>query len=207
VNQPIEGSPAWVRSDRYRIDAKPESPQIQEMMRGPMMQTLLEDRFKLKIRRVARDVPVYALVVAKGGPKLQPTKGCVALDFTNGPPPPPEPGQNTCGPFAPDTNGGIVTYGQTLAGLCAQFSVALDRAVVDRTGIAGQFDIHLDLTDAELFPFDSRGATAADGAATAPPDSLTAFMAAVQKLGLRIEPAKAPADFLVIDHIERPSEN
>jgi bla regulator protein blaR1 len=207
VNQPIEGGPAWVRSDRYRIDAKPESPQIQEMMRGPMMQTLLEERFKLKIRREPRDVPVYALVVGKGGPKLQPSHGCVPLDFTNGPPPPPGPGEHTCGPFGPDANGGIVTYGQTLAGLCAQFSVALDRDVVDRTGIAGLFDMHLDLTDAELFPFDARGATATDGAASAPPDSLTAFMAAVQKLGLKIEPAKAAADFLVIEHIERPSEN
>jgi uncharacterized protein (TIGR03435 family) len=209
MNQSIEGGPGWVTSDRYRIDAKPESPQTPEMMRGPMLQTLLEDRFKLKVRRETRDVPIYALVVAKGGPKLQPTKGCTPLDFTNGMPPRPAPGQPPpCGLFGPDTNGGMVTFGQTLAGVCIQFSVALDRNVVDRTGIVGEFDMHLDLSWDELFPSDRpNGVPGSDAAAPGPRDPLSAFTAAVQKLGLRLEPSKAPSEFLVIDHVERPSEN
>jgi uncharacterized protein (TIGR03435 family) len=168
-----------------------------------MLQALLEERFKLKLRHDTRDIPVYAMVVAKGGPKLQPTKGCTALDFSNGPPPPPAPGEHVCGPFGPSKDGGIATYGQTLAGLCMQFSVALDRDVVDRTGIAGQFDMNLEMSMDDLFPPDRRD----DAAAPVPSDPLSAFTTAVQKLGLRIEPAKAPAGFIVVEHIERPSEN
>jgi uncharacterized protein (TIGR03435 family) len=207
MNQPIEGIPGWATSELYTIDAKPESPQTMEMLRGPMLQTLLEDRFKLKLRRDTRDVPVYAMVVAKGGAKLQPTKGCTTPDFTNGPPPPPAPGEHVCGPFGPAADGGIVTYGQTLAGLCMQFSVALDRDVVDRTGITGQFDMHLEILEGELFPFDRRNASATDAAAPVPSDPLIAFRAAIQKLGLRLEESKAPAGFIVVEHVERPSEN
>jgi uncharacterized protein (TIGR03435 family) len=73
-DQPIEGDPSWVRSETFTIDAKPESPQTMEMMRGPMLQALLEDGFNLKIHRGTRQVPIYALVVAKGGPKLDAAK-------------------------------------------------------------------------------------------------------------------------------------
>jgi uncharacterized protein (TIGR03435 family) len=72
--QPIDGGPAWVKSDRYTIDAKPETPQTVAMMRGPMLQALLEDRFQLRIRHDIKDVPVYALGVAKGGPSLKPRR-------------------------------------------------------------------------------------------------------------------------------------
>ena len=89
---PIEGGPSWVDSDRYQITAKAEGTPGQEMMRGPMLQALLQDRFKLKIRRESREVPVYNLTVAKNGPKLQPSAAgsCVALeafDFTKEPAP------------------------------------------------------------------------------------------------------------------------
>ena len=81
--QPIKGSPAWVNSERYTIDAKGEGPARQEMMRGPMMQALLHDRFKLRVHRESREIPVYNLTVAKGGPKLQPYRdgSCVPLDL------------------------------------------------------------------------------------------------------------------------------
>lgn len=210
MNQPISGEPAWANSDRYTIDAKPESPQTAGMMRGPMLQALLEDRFGLKIHRDLRDVPIYALVVGKGGPKLAPTRkdSCTSLDFTKDPTPWPRPVEpRPCGFFRPDRSGGTETLGQTLAGLCRQFSVALDRDAVDRTGIAGTFDIHLELSEDDLFPF-ARPESAGDPAALAlPADPLTAIMAAVQKLGLKLESAKAPAEFLVIDHVERPSPN
>jgi uncharacterized protein (TIGR03435 family) len=211
-NQPIDGSPAWIKSDRYTIDAKPETPETVAMMQGPMLQALLEDRFKLKIHRDIREVPVYALVVGRGGPKLEAAEkeNCTAMDFTNGPPPPPGPGQPPpCGAFWSDKSGGMETFGQTMAGLGMQFSVALDRDVVDRTGIAGTFDLHLDLTSADLFPFreDITRGVGDPASATAPADPLGAVMRAVQELGLRLEPAKAPGEFLVIDHVERPSEN
>jgi uncharacterized protein (TIGR03435 family) len=68
----IEGGPAWINSDRYEINAKAEGDASPEMMMGPMMQGLLEDRFKLKVHRESREVQVYALTVAKGGLKLKP---------------------------------------------------------------------------------------------------------------------------------------
>jgi bla regulator protein blaR1 len=210
VNQPIAGEPAWATSERYTIDAKPESAQTDSMMRGPMLQTVLEDRFQLKFHRDLREVPVYALVVGKGGPKLQASKkdSCTEIDFTSDLPPAPRPDQPPlCGPFRRDKNGGTETFGQTLTGLCMQFSVAVDRDVVDRTGLAGKFDIHLDLSFDELFPFARRDSAGDPAAAAAPSDPLTAIIAAVQKLGLKLEPAKATGEFLVIDHVERPSEN
>jgi uncharacterized protein (TIGR03435 family) len=211
-NQPLDGSPAWMKADRYTIDAKPATPQTAVMMQGPMLQALLEDRFKLKVRRDIREVPVYALVVGKGGPKLEAARkdSCTLLDFTNGPPPLPGPGQpSPCGSFRPDKSGGVETFGQTLAGLCLQFSVALDRDVVDRTGIADTFDIHLDLTSNDLFPArqDTTGRVGDPAEPTAAADPLSAIMRAVQKLGLRLEPSKVQGGFLVIDHVERPSEN
>ncbi len=78
----IEGGPRWINSDGYQIDAKAEGAPGGDMLRGPAMQALLEERFKLKIRHESRDVPVYALAVAEGGPKLEPSKeGCRSLEL------------------------------------------------------------------------------------------------------------------------------
>jgi len=177
-----------------------------------MLQSLLEDRFKLKIRHEIRDVPVYALVAAKGGPKLQATRkeSCTPIDLID-PTALPGPGQPPpCGSFRPDKNGGMETFGQTLTGLCRQFSAALDRDVLDRTGIRGQFDIHLALSSDDLLPFARPGAEpgAADASpSAAPADPLSAVMAALQKLGLKLEPARTPGEFIAVDHIEKPTQN
>ena len=67
---PIQGAPAWIDSDLYTIEAESEGDQSEEMLRGPMMQTLLEERFKLKARREIGEIPIYELTVAiRGGPK------------------------------------------------------------------------------------------------------------------------------------------
>jgi uncharacterized protein (TIGR03435 family) len=70
-NLRLEGGPAWIDSDRYQINAKADGPVGRGAMQGPMLQALLEDRFKLKIHRETRETPLYALTVASGGPKLQ----------------------------------------------------------------------------------------------------------------------------------------
>ena len=129
-DQAIEGGPSWARSETFTIDAKPEGTQTMEMMRGPMLQALLEARFKLKIHRGTRQVPIYALVVARGGPKLDPAKkdSCTAPpDFSKGLPAPLRPDQPPpCGAFSPDGKGGTRTFGQTMAGLTAEFSALLE---------------------------------------------------------------------------------
>jgi uncharacterized protein (TIGR03435 family) len=87
----IEGAPDWTRNQRYRIEAITDVHAMPQMMEGPMLQALLEDRFKLKLHREVRDVPVYDLVVAKGGPKLTP--------FVEG----------SCTPFSMDNTGSAVS--------------------------------------------------------------------------------------------------
>lgn len=208
---PVEGEPAWLTAETFTIDAKPESPQILEMMRGPMLQALLEERFRLKIHWVTRQVPVYALVAGRGGTKLKPASknSCTPPpDFSKGIPPQLTPDQPpACGAFSSDGRGGTRTYGQTMAGLSAQFSVLLDRRVVDRTGADGTFDIHLDVDFNDLF---GRFGQPAEGVTSERPDRsdpLGALENAVRELGLRLESARAPQKFIVIDHVERPSEN
>jgi uncharacterized protein (TIGR03435 family) len=204
---PIEGGPSWIDSDRYQIEAKAEGAPGQEMIRGPMLQALLEDRFKLKIRRETREVPVYALTVAKGGPKnLQPAKegSCIVLDV-NHPPPPPEPGKplqwRLCGMFGRRSDF-VEVRGTTMSNLSEQFSALLDRDVVDKTGIEGLFDIRLDLTPDDLSPGPSD--PVAPGNRN---DESGLIFATVRKLGLKLESAKGPGQFLVIDHVERPTVN
>jgi uncharacterized protein (TIGR03435 family) len=194
-NQPIKGGPDWVDSDRYTIDARPSGPQTRPTMGGPMLQALLEDRFQLKIHRENKEVQVYALVVANGGPNLQLTKegGCTPADPTQAPPPI-VPGQPLpCG-YINGGDDGIDAVGVTVASLCQLFSSQLGRPVIDKTGLTGLFNYHL--------PFNAPPPGA-------PPDDdqFSTAMATLQKLGLTVKAANGTAEIVVIDHVERPSEN
>jgi uncharacterized protein (TIGR03435 family) len=135
-----------VESEKFTIEAKTEGPQTEAMMRGPMMQALLEDRFHLHLHREIRQAPVYLLTVAKGGPKLKSAApgSCIPFDPDNQTPA--APGQPPwCGWFrASPQHDGEDTYGQTMDGLAFQFSGDLGRDVIDKTGIKGAFDVHLD---------------------------------------------------------------
>jgi len=206
-HQEIKGSPAWVNSDRYTIEAKAEGPQSLEMMRGPMMQVLLEDRFKLKLHREIRENPVYELTVDKGGPKgLTPTPDGSCVVMGHGPSL--EPGQplpRFCGGLLGDD-----LYGSTMANLCRQFSVLTDRDVIDKTGITGVFDIHLESFWRNSAPADGAGGVSNPPGPPIRPDPADVFAAAqtaLKKVGLRLEPAKGSGEFLVIDRVEKPSEN
>jgi uncharacterized protein (TIGR03435 family) len=199
---PTEGGPGWIDSASYEIDATAEGAPGFAMMRGPMLQALLEDRFQLKIHHESRDVPVYALTVAKSGPRLQTTKpgSCVPLDDSL-----PTPYPQFCGlPKRGDP--GLHLIGATMADLCKILSAPeiSDRQVIDKTGITGMFDIQLP-GPGEIM----RGSSdpAAPATAADPSSSFAALQTAVEKLGLKLERAKGPGEFLVIDRVERPSEN
>jgi uncharacterized protein (TIGR03435 family) len=208
---PISGGPAWINSDHYEINAKAEGAQSWGVMNGPMLRVLLEDRFKLKIHRETREVPVYALTVAKGGPKLQSSKegSCAPFDVDH-PPPTPEPGKpfpRLCG-TSRVTNNGFDAPGVTMENFSRLLSGYSDRSVVDKTGIVGVFDIHLGLSAADL-GHSPPALSDSPGPAT-PPDPADIFSTvrmAIQKLGLKLESAKGRGEFLVIDRVERPSEN
>jgi uncharacterized protein (TIGR03435 family) len=195
-SQPIQGARAWIASVRYTIDAKSEGAAGKDAMRGPMTQALLEDRFKLRVHRETREVPIYNLTVAKGGPKLQPARegSCIPFEqVTSFPMPPDQFMPRICGLLWPSGDGKAVMNGATMADLCDHLSSMCDRDVIDKTGIAGAFDMQFD-SPAEANPND--------------PGAKTALIWSVlQKLGLKLDTAKGRGEMLVIDHIERPTEN
>ncbi len=204
---PISGGPSWLSSDRYTIDAKTEQRVNTEMMQGPMMQALLEDRFGLKLHRETKEIPAFELTLGVTGPKLQPAKegACVAYDRNN---PPPahgagEPAPVICGVIRQSARDGFDVLGVSMADLCRVLSAHVDHDIVDKTGISGTFDVHLDLLPADI---GYGGATPEPSSPFTPGDG-GAIAAAVKKLGLQMRNAKRPAEFLVIDHVERPSEN
>jgi len=208
-NQPIQGSPGWINSERYAIDAKTVGTQSREIMLGPMMQALLEDRFKLKIHRETRTVPIYKLTVAKGGPKLETAKdrSCAPIDVEKTDPPP---GTHFCGILIRSLNPAparAALSGATIADLCRGLSRLMDRDVIDETGIAGLFDFRLEISVADLFPHTGVASSDPDASASAADPSGLSIFGAVQKLGLKLERGSGSEDTFVIDHIEKPSGN
>jgi len=205
ITVPIEG-PAWIKSAQYTITGKAEDAVKPGVMQGPMLQALLEGRFKLRLHWEKRDIPVYELVVSKGGAKLQPFKegSCtrVAMNPADGPqaPPPPEPGEKRClgSNRRSELNPVMMTF-QAEGISVDQFSrmLSLDRPVVNKTGINGLFDFHLEYAN----PMLSAGAQQADVAAG------PSIFTVVEQLGLKLESAKGTGGFLVIDSVERPTEN
>ncbi len=142
----VRGGPSWIKSAYYAIDAEPEGAQTAAMMRGPMLQALLEDRFKLRVHRETKEEPAYALVVAKGGPKLEATKvgSCTPVDLTQSPRPPVAPEQPPpCGSSSAGRDGLLKAQGWSMANLCRFLTIHLNRKVVDKTGITGVFDVRL----------------------------------------------------------------
>jgi bla regulator protein BlaR1 len=206
-SQKILGGPAWITSARYQINAKAEGDPGDAIMRGPMLQSLLEDRFKLKVRRETREVPVYALTVAKGGPKLQPFEegSCAPRELPSSLP--------FCGPNRFMRKGQMLTqelHGISLADFSQMLDGTLDRPVIDKTGIPGKFDFHWEFVPEEAIMPHSTGIGLDADAAPVPPnpaESPSIFTAIQAQLGLKLESGKGRANFLVIDRVERPSEN
>ena len=200
----IEGFPDWARSERYAIEAKAEKSPGQSMM-GPMLQTLLEDRFRLKVHEETREGKVYILSVATGGPKMTtpPPGGCTTVDYRyqdDNPFVPSPPPTNPC----PQSNGGQGPNRaiddwmnmNTLIFLLGQ-RAGLDAPLLNKTDLTGAWHVQLQWANQTLSP-----ATQETDAPLGP-----SIFTAVQKLGLKIEAGKGPRQFLVFDHAERPSEN
>jgi uncharacterized protein (TIGR03435 family) len=226
----IEGGAAWSDSDRYDIEAKAEGTPSTQMIEGPMLQALLEDRFQVKVHHETKQVPVYDLTVAKGGFKLEPLKdgSCVPFDPTRVPTPGQTPAEfiaslpNYCGRtmFRRTAPGGSMKaefHGVTLGEFARAFGRVTDRPIVDTTGITGRFDINLEFAVDQIAPaFLPGGALRGDpprsqdfGQPPLPdaPAGASIVTAIQEQLGLKLEAAKGPGEFLVIDHLEKPSEN
>lgn len=187
----IVGGPEWADTQKYDVTGQPEAPGVPNLtqMRG-MIRQLLTDRFKLAFHREQRDLSVYSIVVAPGGHKL--TK-----NDTN---PNGLPGLLFRGlGILPGTN---ATMGD-LAGVLQ--SAVLDRPVVDKTGLQGRWDFQLRWTPDES-QFASMGVRVPPPTndPNAPPGLFTALP---EQLGLKMDPGRAPVEVVVIDTVEKPSEN
>ena len=212
----IFGGPDWIDSERYAIDAKAAGPAGHDRI-SLMLQSLLEERFQLKIHRETRELPVFHLVLARGGPKLPPPANGGCEDSTD-PLPDPSGGRMAppgSGPAPPARCGGLgvmlQTGGARIFGgkiatpeLVRMLSVVLGRKVVDRTGFTGFFDVRLDFLPDDRTPLlPPPPPEAASSNAMSP----SIFSALPEQLGLRLEAAKGPVEVVVIDRVERPSAN
>jgi uncharacterized protein (TIGR03435 family) len=195
----IFGGPDWLRQDidQFEIHAKIEDSEYAAMQKmtlaeqheriALMEQSLLADRFRLKVHFETRETPVFALTVAKGGAKLNPAKNQESRRIST---------------LATEHGREMTAIGVTLE----QFVLsplltgpAGGRPVVDQTGLQGAFDFTLKWTNEPL----AASATAQEVGAGAPPF----FTAIREQLGLLLVPSKAPVEVIVIDHIEQPSAN
>ncbi len=201
----IVGAPSWIESTRYRINAKAEGNPSVRIMRGPMLQSLLEDRFRLKTHLETRSVPAFALTIAKGGPKLHPAQsGCTPVDRER--PIVIQPGdKQLCGGppvgfITTASSNTLDAHNVSLDELSQILASLLGRPVLNQTQVSGQFDVDLAfLPDASTPGLTLRGIDPYDGASI--------FTAVQEQLGLRLESVRGPGEFLVIDGIERPTGN
>jgi uncharacterized protein (TIGR03435 family) len=193
-----------VGGDRFDISATlPEGTSAEQV--PLMLQALLADRFKLIVHNEAREAPMYALVVARNdgrwGPGLRKaTFDCgITSGFLAGPGPSTSPvtaaDQARC-QF--EIGGEIFGRGQQLAALARALSLFVDRPVEDRTGLTGGYDFNLRFPELET-PADATGVRA---------DPITGVFSALQEqLGLKLDSVRGNLDFIVIDSLERPTEN
>jgi uncharacterized protein (TIGR03435 family) len=174
--------PGWLNDERYDIIAKAGSPVPVEDMR-PMLQTLLAERFKVELHRQTKETSIYALVVGKGGPKLQ--------ESTDD---------------GPQSLGGAKMRAEARNTTMAQLAGALQHEihlpVMDMTGLKGKYNFSLD-----LMPYVGEPQQHLPG--EPPPDAASIISQAFSdQLGLRLEPRKAPLEMVVVDHAEKvPVEN
>jgi len=188
----IEGAPSWIASEKFDITGRPDVPgQPNVAQIKIMMQKMLADRFQLKFHREKKELNVFALTAGKTGPKFSESErdpNSLPGLFFRGP-----------GTNLNVTNATMAEFANLMQ------SAVLDKPVVDQTGLTGKYDFTLKWTpDAGQFQSFGGAPPAAPDNADAPPDL---FAAIQQQLGLKLESTKAPADVLVIDRVEKPSEN
>ena len=193
------GGPAWLDKARFDIEAKYDVSQYPRLTRGQrqaMLQQLLADRFKVVVHHEAKEFPLYALAIAKGGPKVEETRqedlqksavsGVMCMNKQVG-------------------KGVIEMQGCTMmlfaTSLGGDARNDLGRKVVDQTGLTGYYTIALHWTPVETTNPSTTGLSAPE--ASGP----SVFTAVKEQLGLELKPTKGPLDTIVIDHAEMPSEN
>ena len=209
----IVGAPGWAKSNRFDVEAKvaPEDAAKVDKLkldgRRAMLIPLLEERFHLKYHHETRELPMYALVVSNGGPKLQVAK--------------PELGsEHSPTPFGGTPPKGIDTQGRTMMSpgqiesqnttldmLAHALAPQLGRTVVDKTGLTGRYDYTLKWTPDRMGPSMMSGDHGMGAESGTDAAGVPLFTAIQEQLGLRLESVKGMVDVIVIDHLDLPSAN
>jgi uncharacterized protein (TIGR03435 family) len=187
----MSGLPGWTVNAQFDVEAKMDPDTAASLAKLPqdeqtkqrwlMLQALLVDRFGLKVHHETREVPVYRLVIAKSGLKMQKTLPNETPGVTGG-------------------RGQITARGISMGALLVILSGSSGRTVVDKTGLSGRYDVDLRWT-----PEDAAGPSQNSGTSLDSGPSI--FTAVQEQLGLKLEPAREPMDTIVIDHVEAPSAN
>ena len=200
----IVGAPSWVDTTLFDIDAKEDPEVAAKIAKMPqeqrvealrqMVQALLSDRFQLKVHHETRELPVLALVVAKGGPKLTPAVKPIPADGVA----PASTGSwsGLHNPGRGKTEGRDIPVKLLVDALSSKPEIG-GRIVVDATGLQGNYNFVLTWTP------DNRSASGGDSDSGGP----SLFAALQEQLGLKLEPRKAPIDCIVVDRVEQPSPN
>jgi bla regulator protein blaR1 len=195
---PIKGGPSWVRTELFEVIAKADGNVSPAMMQGPMLQALLEDRFKLRIRRETTEVPVFVLT-ANNKTRLKPATAGGCVPPANFPVPALPPGQRYCKVRIGMQPPAVDAEGSNIAEFAKLLAVLLQRPVIDKTELTGAFDIHLEFAPDAATP----GLLKADDSSA----GASIFTAIQEQLGLKLERGRGPGEFLVIDSVQRPSPN
>jgi uncharacterized protein (TIGR03435 family) len=175
----VHGGPGWIDSERYDFAAKADNVEAGQDQIRLMLQTLLADRFKLAVRHETQEISMYTLILGKNGAKMQEAKDG-RKNYINW------------------TGRGKVDFTEcNMLGLVNVLSYTVGGTVIDKTGLKGLYTFKLEFSDPR---FQRPTGEQPDSA----PDIFTAVQ---EQLGLKLEAGKGPADILVIDHIERASEN
>lgn len=203
----VSGGPPWIDSTRYVVAAKPDgSPKSSEI--PAMVQALLAERFQLAVHHGTQELPIYAVVLArkdgKLGPRLTQTKegSCTIFDPSKPRPQPGAPRPRFCGTSGVSPNR-LTAIGIPIANLAPMLQMVLDRTVIDKTGLTGNFDLTM-----EWSPDETQALQGPPDAPKPPPSDSAGpsiFTAIQEQLGLKLESEKGPVDVLIIDRAERPS--
>ncbi len=215
----ISGGPGWITTDRYDIVAKAETGNLTRETIKAMLQSLLAERFKLQIHRETKDLPIYLLVVGKDGPKLHASEN--QPDTTGDVPPLNAPKAGGQGQVAHMVAGsgpaakGLMRMGpgqlnaQTvpISSLALSLSQVLGRPVLDKTNLKGNYDFDLQWAPDEGQRGAFEKAISHDNPAPVDDSGPSIFTVLQEQLGLKLESARGPVEILVIDRIEKPTEN
>jgi len=193
----IVDAPDWVRTERFDINAKPPDGVVHSRdAQFAMIRSLLEDRFRLRVRPDRRQMPVYNLVTARSDARLGSGLTRAAVDCAaekGAPTAPADPVAAGC--TLSTSPGRITSRGYALRVFATALGPSVDRVIVDRTGLTGTWNIDLKYAPDRVAP----------DASPSSPDTPSLFTAIQEQLGLRLEPGTGLADVLVIEQVSRPT--